>query len=1194
MLTRRWGRGAGVLGIVLLVLGTGLLPAGTAVAAGRESGDPVAGVQVLESGPDGLTLAWSLPSFSTEEVMVEGNRYLQVQVAGLGLTGEPGHPQLPTAGLWLGLPEGAVSVEVLEAVPEEVPLAAPILPAPEIMVDPRPDAAVVEPTYRYVPAEAVYAQAAPYPGVLARLEEVGWMRSQRVGVLRLFPVQYSPQQGRLTLYRQMRLRVHFSAREGDAIIEPPAFEALFRSLLLNADQARSWRSRPSKTAAGGNPVPVSGAALKVLVNRDGLYRLDYALLQGAGLPVERIDPRTFALYLDGQEIPLWAPGEEDGRFQEEDALYFYGQATRSKYTDTNLYWLTWGWKNGRRMEVRSGAPGQAPLLEQYRAAVQREQNNIYWSKMPGGDDQERWVWQYLYNGTMPELTVDVDLQALPPLPTTATLRLALFGGLAAPVYPDHHVLAYVNDNLVGEGWWDGYEAVFLELPFPQEWLQEGPNTIRLVSPGDTGYSYDLFYVDWIGLDYHRRFSVSDDRITFDLSAVEGQAVELAPFSRPEIVALDIGDPQAPVRVVDGEVTQEGDSWRYRFAPGGEAGSAYWVSTPAQAAWPAGVLLDIPSTLRRSNNSADYVILAPADLLEAVRPLADRYTAHGVETILVDVQDVYDEFAGGRVTPQAIRDLLAYAYANWSKPPTYVLLVGDGHYDPKDYLGYGLPNLIPPYLANVDPWVGEVAADNRYVAVVGDDPLADFFWGRLPVNTPEETAAVVAKILSYHQTEGWSDWQRQALFIADNADAGGNFAGLSDQLIAGYLPVPYEPERVYLGITHPYENPAVAARAAIVEAINGGRLLVNYIGHGTIVQLAAERMLRWSDADVLNNGNTLPLFLFWACLTAQYNGPWPHVPAIGEVMLRDPDGGAIAVWGSTGLGLAAAHRYMEQGLYSALFRDDLAALGPAVMAGNLRLYQSVPGYGYHLENFVLLGDPALELALLPADLTLRLEGLAPEQPLAGEPVTLTLALANAGPATAHHLTLAGDLPQGWVLEDWSAEGITLTLLSTEQPLWQVEDMPTGTNGTLTMRVRTGEQAGEGVLLFAVETSSREGSERDNQVKVGVNLRPRLPAWITVAVDPPFVSTGGRAALKVQVWDESGHLVPDGTEVTLTADGGSVWPEVGYTTGGGFRATFTAGAAPGEAWVTLTSGPTRLLVRIPILAQPTRMGRTAAGR
>ena len=62
-------------------------------------------------------------------------------------------------------------------------------------------------------------------------------------------------------------------------------------------------------------------------------------------------------------------------------------------------------------------------------------------------------------------------------------------------------------------------------------------------------------------------------------------------------------------------------------------------------------------------------------------------------------------------------------------------MGDGHYD---FTGVTttLPNLIPPYLDNLDPWIGETAADNRFVTVDGpNDILPDMHMGRIPAQTP---------------------------------------------------------------------------------------------------------------------------------------------------------------------------------------------------------------------------------------------------------------------------------------------------------------------------------------------------------------------------------------------------------------------------------------------------------------------------
>ena len=54
-----------------------------------------------------------------------------------------------------------------------------------------------------------------------------------------------------------------------------------------------------------------------------------------------------------------------------------------------------------------------------------------------------------------------------------------------------------------------------------------------------------------------------------------------------------------------------------------------------------------------------------------------------------------------------------------------------------------PNLIPPYLIHIDPWLGETAGDNRYVSVDGpDDYMPDMAIGRIPARTAADVTAVV--------------------------------------------------------------------------------------------------------------------------------------------------------------------------------------------------------------------------------------------------------------------------------------------------------------------------------------------------------------------------------------------------------------------------------------------------------------------
>lgn len=136
---------------------------------------------------------------------------------------------------------------------------------------------------------------------------------------------------------------------------------------------------------------------------------------------------------------------------------------------------------------------------------------------------------------------------------------------------------------------------------------------------------------------------------------------------------------------------------------------------------------------------------------------------------------------------------------------------------------------------VDPWWGETASDNRFVTVDGSDQLADVFIGRLPVNTVAEATTVVEKVLSYEQNPLQQSWNERVLFVADDPETGGPFHQDSDDVYAT-LPITYTGQRIYYctsdcGQPHLYDD-AIAANGAIMQELNSGGLLVNYIGHSS--------------------------------------------------------------------------------------------------------------------------------------------------------------------------------------------------------------------------------------------------------------------------------------------------------------------------------------------------------------------------
>lgn len=345
---------------------------------------------------------------------------------------------------------------------------------------------------------------------------------------------------------------------------------------------------------------------------------------------------------------------------------------------------------------------------------------------------------------------------------------------------------------------------------------------------------------------------------------------------------------------------------------------------------------------------------------ALQPLADFHSSQGLRTKIVNVQDIYDEFSGGIFDPQAIHDFLSYAYSNWAGPaPTYVLLVGDGNYDFKNYLGLNEPNYIPPYLANVDPWIGEVPADNRYVTVAGNDILPDMAIGRLPVKTAAETTAVVNKILAYAQAP-LDAWTKKVLLVADAVDPNaGDFVKSSDGMV-GFIPSGLAVDKIYYKITQPT---APLTTTAILNAINDGRLIVNYTGHASSVNWSPDTIFGASNVISLTNATQPPLVVSLACSLGYFAYPpftGKDFSALDEILVRKASGGAIAAFSPAGFGLVADHDLLDQGVLQAIFTNKMYEFGRSTTQAKYFMYANSGRAGELIDTYLLLGDPALQI------------------------------------------------------------------------------------------------------------------------------------------------------------------------------------------------------------------------------------------
>ena len=1078
-----------------------------------------ADVRVLASDENAVILAVDVPDLTFTGQVIGATDFDVISIPGWGVTNETGVPQLPMRRILVGIPPDArAEVSVLNAVVREF---GPyhILPVPDLILQTRPLDQVgpwsTPPLFdeRFLESPSVYSIDTQYPGVVARLAEVGYIRDQRVAAIELYPAQYNPVSQQVWFHPRFRVKLSFSYPLGQDSVQSsggaiPSLEQLLTVQLVNYAEAREWRRTTAESSASKD-WPLASEAYKIFVVQNGIYRLTYQDLQAAGVPVGTLDPRTLQIYSMGEEIAIRVVGEEDRSFDEGDSVLFYGQGLSNKYTRTNVYWLTYGQTAGRRMFEQDGTPsGSSPSPSFFSVHLRLEENTRYSSQWPGDDSTDRWFWDgvEVYPDEPVDLMVDVDLGHVfvSGQEMTSTLWVSLKGhNEALAVNPDHHARFFINNCYVGEYWWDGTaEVESVKLEFSQSCLRSGTNTFRTTFPGDTGLDYELVLFDRYDLSFSHAFRADSDRLAFSQATLGTWTYEITGFSASDVEIYDVSTPVTVTRIVSPGIESLGTTFTLRFSDTVPTTRTYLALTSDRFLSPQTVAKDLPATptLYDTINGADYIIISHADFVSAAQELATYRANHGLRAVVIDVENVYDEFSYGLAVPEAIREFIRYAYEHWEKPaPQYVLLLGDGTYDPKNYVDHGVVNYIPPYLAFVDRWMGETATDNWYVAVSGDDILPDLAIGRLPANNLAEANLMVDRIIDYEQDTQVAAWNSRLTFVAGrqpDPKGAGDFHDLSEAVIEEQVPPFYDVSKVYLGtIPGSTCGSGSECRQELIDAINAGTLLVNFIGHGSVVQWDGDRILDLEAIGQLTNASRLPVMLPMTCLEGKFTNPYPQSPSVSETVVRAMAGGAVASWGPTGLGVIYGHDQLNKGFLDAVFVQGIRELGLATFAGKLRLYAA----GHSLEQiqeYTLFGDPALRMHVRDADLQLGMIFEGPRDVVAGDVLTFTLSFTNAGPGIAHNVVLSDVLPS--VLVSPTVIYADPAVISQHVGItfaWTIAHLWPYTGGEIRIRAMVDPAAVTPIAFFAsaeITTTTPDLAPWNNRAWIGIGLdRVHLP-------------------------------------------------------------------------------------------------------
>jgi hypothetical protein len=988
-----------VLIVVLLMTGFG-----SSADAGGGAASPGRALTV-QTEPDGWTLRYNQTHIPSASLTIDGSSHLLFTSAPAAVMADSGSPQLPLETVSLGVPFGsAVTMELVDPVYQESANQL-VAPVPRYRRTAEGDHAAI-----YIKDAAAYNADRFYPARTLWSDPPFIFRQQQIITIHIAPVLYNPSKKILKRLLSGGIRIRSVVR-GPATLQMPGpatggtdahCESVYRSLILNYDQAKQWR-RPGPaglSATGADPTRdwfnPGATYYRIPVVADGWYRLAPNDIANAG---GLIDTGTASLWYRGNRIPLVVRNDSSVEFY---ANRNYGDSTYSDwYTDTSSYWLSWGGPPGRRFtSLPASGAAATTTLRSVVTTVHQEQNNLLYQ---GTDESELtnsgaipgkgWGWEFYFASN--QYTHTFTLDSIDQTATTAVLRVRLFSTTPHYKTPDHIARFWMNDSLVGSVSFNGRTEGRFSASFPARWLVNGTNRLRILSDVPPSSNVNQFYLDWFEVDYNRLLHTDNDQLVFLGPASSGggsTGFTVTGFRNSSIEVFDLQNGrQIPGGVVSGS---PGAGYSVAFQDTLSAARRYAVVAAGAGLPVLPLSRNVITDIRSNPAGADYIIITHRDFMTAARQLAAfRRTTNNVRVTIVDVQDIYDQFNYGMLNAETIKAFLRYAYTSWALPaPTYLVMLGDASWDYHRYLPTTVKtNYVPAY--------GVPGGDNWFTCFDSAYPfIPSMLAGRLPVQDSIQAGKVVAKIMRY-ESSAPAEWTKKFLFISGGTSAGeqSDFNSRNDFTLNTYVvppPVGGFGFRVYKSTPDAIDG---EHKQQLQDILNNGVVFVNFLGHsgGRVWGVDVG-----SPDDLQNTNGELPFVSSVSCNVGAFSEPSSNV--LSEDFVLADNRGSSGFWASASLAYASVGSSLVNSFFRGLTVDTLRDFGTLTTTARINVWRS-SGSNYITIGSVnltpLLGDPLShfavpvkpDLAVSPSDIYLNSRLPTP----ADSVITLTALVHNYG-------------------------------------------------------------------------------------------------------------------------------------------------------------------------------------------------------
>ena len=738
-----------------------------------------------------------------------------------------------------------------------------------------------------------------------------------------------------------------------------------------------------------NSVLSSGDWYTLSTNSNGIYKINYNDLLSLGINQENINVDNIHIFGNGGGMLPYLNSDfrhedlvensiqiyddnNNGIFEENDYILFYGQSpnvwvydsisgnysfNQHLYSDEVYYFLNVSNYNNKKITTKHVTSIHSTDISEFQdfLCYENENENLISSgRLWFGDkfsSNESKIFSFNFQNLVAELPLHIK--------TVVAARSLVPSNLNINVN-NTSIENLSISNIISTPSTEYAKLVTSESSFYSN--SDNLNIDLSYSSNDNGAQ---MWLDYIEINAIRKLKITNNMLEFRNPNISSSIVKYKIEANNNTNIWEITNPLNPKKIIT-----EFGSGIITFKDSTDIRRKYVAFTESSYKKPNLVGYIPNQDLHNLSSEVEYVIISHENFVTQANRLSNFHQANSnLNTVVVDLQQIYNEFSSGMQDVTALRDFLRMLYKRPNSKLKYVLLFGDGSYDHKNRV-LNNTNYIPTYQSynSTHPTLTYVTDD--YFGLLDDNEglfindLVDIGIGRLPISNSKEANFLVDKIERYYKKESFGAWRNDIVFIADDGDASdGNIHMSQADSLSNIIANNYDEINIskiyldnYLQESTPGGPRSSAAQSAINNKINKGALLVNYTGHGGPLGWTQERVLEVSQINSWEN-NYLPLFMTATCKFSYFDDP-ERVSA-GEYVLLNQNGGAIALLSTTRLVYSSPNYTLNNKFINVLFeknQDEFPRLGDVFKETKV-----LSGSGTNNRNFTLLGDPALQLA-----------------------------------------------------------------------------------------------------------------------------------------------------------------------------------------------------------------------------------------